>query len=121
MTMTKEEIKKLDEISSEIIDVTNQSDITTSDFQGIIDVQVRKAYLLGEQKHKIRLEQCRHFMAMLGQTLHEINEPFYTSSDLILYSDDLERLIAGDFEQEDIEEREKGVAKFIEINSDFNF
>ena len=52
MTMTKSEVVALDKITTEIIDLTNKSDITTEEFTELVDCSIRKAYLIGSESQQ---------------------------------------------------------------------
>jgi hypothetical protein len=60
------------------------------------------------------LQYCNKANAKLCEVIYELDAGYYTSSDLILYSDDLARLIDGEVEPEDMDNIVKNVKLFFD-------
>ena len=107
MNPIKKEQIKLEKITDNILNaINNRDNITDSDLQSIIEVQVHEA---SNAKNDLivelndRITEARHLMAMLCETIEVLDPTFYTSSDLILYSDDWERIVAHEIDIDDEE------------------
>ena len=59
------------------------------------------------------LKWAVEIMNQQAEIIRELDEGYYTSSDLILYGDDLVRLIEGEIEEQDLEERIKNLKLFL--------
>lgn len=76
-----------------------------------------------EQNGKLQdnIDRARHLMTMLTEKINEIDEAYYTSSDLILFSDDWDKVVAGECDDAKHEaDYLGGIDEFIQHNSNMN-
>lgn len=75
----------------------------------------RKKNMTTKPSDKELLKWAVEIMNQQAEIIRELDEGYYTSSDLILYGDDLVRLIEGEIEEQDLEERIKNLKLFLNL------